>query len=292
MMGTMSRLRIGVTALGMAAALPAAAQSAAPAAPCYTMPATVMWDLAAASGEIYRILVSFPAGEPPADGWPVLYVLDGNAAFAGFAEARRVQEGTDIGKSIVVGVGYPTEKAYDKRRLYDLTGGPTSSPPYARLNAERNGGWDKFLDFLTGTLRDEIGKRYRINRDRQALFGHSLGGLFVMHTLFTRPGAFHALIAASPSPFWHEKEMQKEERDFTAKLQAGKIPKVSRMLIVAGDREEAIVERWDGEDFAKRIEPLSAYGLRSRSQIYVGEGHMTVPSRAITDTLRFAFTWP
>ena len=52
------------------------------------------------------------------------------------------------------------------------------------------------------------------------------------------------------------------------------------------------MERWDPEDFVKRMEPLSAYGLRTRSQVYAGEGHMTVPSRAVTDTLRFALSWP
>ena len=36
-------------------------------------------------------------------------------------------------------------------------------------------------------------------------------------------------------------------------------------MVVAGDREETILERWDPEAFVKRIEPLSACGLRTRS---------------------------
>lgn len=278
----------------MALASPAlAAQPEAPAAaPRYAMPSTQVWELAADSGEVYRIFVSHPAGEPPAEGWPVLYVLDGNALFASFAETRRIQEGSALGKSIVVGVGYPGDMAYDTRRIYDLTAGPTDSPAYARFAKVRSGGWDEFLDFLTGKLRGELGKRHRIDPDRQALFGHSLGGLFALHTLFSRPGAFHAIIAASPSLFWHEQLMRAEERDFTARLQAGKVPKVSRLLVVAGEREEDVLERWDPEDFVKRMEPLSAHGLRTRWQLYAGEGHITVPSRAVTDTLRFAFSWP
>src|SRR5690606_2422063 len=70
----------------------------------YTMPQTETWDMTSDSGETYRIFLSYPGvGEPPADGYPVLYVLDGNAMFAGFAEARRIQEYQDVGKVIVVG---------------------------------------------------------------------------------------------------------------------------------------------------------------------------------------------
>lgn len=285
--------------LGLAAGIvlavttpPTQAQQGATPVPGYTMPATQMWDMTSDGGEIYRIFVSYPATEAPAEGFPVLYVLDGNAMFAGFAETRRIQEWSDVGKSIVVGVGYPGDQAYDNRRLYDLTGGPPPQPWRDQFAKERNGGWDVFRDFLTGKLRTEIGKRFKINPDRQALFGHSLGGLFAVHTLYSKPDAFHAIIAASPSLFWHEQEMLKAERDFAARLQAGKIPKVSRLMVVAGGREETVLERWDPEAFVKRIEPLSAYGLRVRSEIYPSEGHMTVPSRAVPETLRFAFSWP
>lgn len=278
----------------IALALPAAAQAQEAASPAsgYTMPQTAMFDMTAAHGGVYRIFVSFPKGEPPEGGYPVLYVLDGNAMFAAFAETRRMVEWTDAGKAIIVGVGYPTDMAYDVRRIDDFTGAPTTSGAYAKFAKEKSGGWDKFLDFLTGQLRAEIGKRYKTNPDRASLFGHSLGGLFALHALYTRPGAFHATIAASPSIFWHEAMTLKEERDFAVRLAAGKVPKVSRLLVVAGDREEAILERWDAEDFVKRMAPLSAYGLRTRSEIFAGEGHMTVPVRAVPETLRFAFAWP
>jgi predicted alpha/beta superfamily hydrolase len=276
----------------VALAAPALAQEKFAPVPGYTMPQTATFDLKAAHGSTYRIFVSFPKGAPPEGGYPVLYVLDGNALFASFAETRRMMEWSPGDKAIVVGVGYPTDEAYDVRRIDDFTGAPTTSGAYAKFAKEKSGGWDRFLDFLTGELRSEIGRRYKTNADRQSLFGHSLGGLFALHTLYTRPGAFHAIIAASPSIFWHEAITLKEERDFAARLKAGNVPKVSRLLVVAGDREEAILERWDAEDFVQRIAPLSAYGLRTRSEIFAGEGHMTVPVRAVPATLRFAVNWP
>jgi predicted alpha/beta superfamily hydrolase len=47
-----------------------------------------------------------------------------------------------------------------------------------------------------------IEAQYRVDRRRQALFGHSYGGLFVLHTLFARPAAFQTYVAASPSIWW------------------------------------------------------------------------------------------
>lgn len=281
------------------AATPGAAQTApvaaAPTGPGYVLPETETFELAGADGYPYQIFVSKPQGPAPDGGWPVLYVLDGNAMFAGFAETRRIQsmdDKSEVAKSIVVGVGFKTDKPYDNRRLLDFTGGPAPQPWRDAFSKLPAGGWDKFLDFLTGKLRTDLNRRYGINPDRQALFGHSLGGLFALHTLFTRPDAFHAIIAASPSLFWHDQEMRKEEHDFVERLEAGKIQQVSRLMVVCGELEETSLERDDAVAFAKRMEPMSAYGLRTKSEVYMGEGHITLPSRSVTSTLRFAFAWP
>lgn len=281
---------LALASLGMA---PTLAQAQAPASG-YVLPDTETWEFKGEDGYPYQIFVSKPAGPAPEGGYPVLYVLDGNAMFAGFAETRRILEymKADAARTIIVGIGYKTDKAYDIRRIYDLTGGPPPPPWDVQLGKMPSGGWDRFLDLLTGKLRSEIDRRYTIDRNRQALFGHSLGGLFAIHALFKRPDAFHAVIAASPSLFWHDREMQQQERDFAAALQAGRTGKVSRLMVVWGEREETILERWDAEAFVRRMEPLSAYGLRTRAEAFADEVHITVPSRAITSTLRFAFTWP
>ena len=296
-------LKIGLVRLAAVAALvsaaPVAAKPATPAAsseagPGYVLPETETWELKGADGYPYQIFISKPKEPAPIGGFPVLYVLDGNAMFAGFAETRRIlsMEKSDISKSIVVGVGFKSDLPYSERRLYDFTGGPPPPPWDAAFSKIPNGGWDKFLDFLTGSLRAEVNRRYGIDPNRQALFGHSLGGLLAVHALFTRPGAFHAIIAASPSVFWHNKEMLKEEHEFTAQLRAGTISNVARLMVVCGENEETLLERWDAEALAKRMEALSGYGLRTRSAVYVGEGHITVPSRSVTSSLRFAFSWP
>lgn len=277
-------------ALTMVTAHAKQATSPAAAVPGYTMPSTHMWDMTSDGGEIYRIFVSYPAAEMPADGYPVLYVLDGNAAFAAFAEARRAQERYDIGKSIIVGVGYPTDMAYDTRRLDDYTPPMLNPPPkiWRQLAKFKSGGRDTFLDFLTGKLRTEIARRYKIDPDRQSLFGHSLGGLLALHALYTRPRAFHSVVAASPSLEWNEQGVLTEEREFTARLTSGKVERTSRLLVVVGGRDTDD-DPYMAEAFANRMELLSNYGLRARFRRYDEETHMTVPARAVTDTLRFVF---
>ena len=287
-----SRWKQLASAFAMTLVLPVLTAQArqAPPATGYTMPSTHAWDMASDSGEIYRIFVSFPAAEPPANGFPVLYVLDGNASFASFAETRRIQEHDPIGKSIVVGVGYPTEDAYDVRRLNDYTPPLLDPPPpvWRDLAKYKSGGRDQFLDFMTGKLRTEIGKRYKIDLNRQSLFGHSLGGLLALHALYTRPQAFHSIVAASPSLEWNEQGVLTEERDFTQRLTSGKVGKTSRLLVVAGGRD-IDDDPYLGESLAKRMDELSEYGLRVRFRRYEEENHMNVPARAVTDTLRFVF---
>jgi predicted alpha/beta superfamily hydrolase len=286
------------------AAVPLAAQPAPKDPPGYVLPETETWELAAEGSEPHFIMVSRPAGPAPEEGYPVLYVLDGNAYFAAFAEVRRVQAGElsnpfakpEIGRSIVVGVGYPaTEFPFDVRRLYDFTPPMMEDPPpmQARLKQYPSGGQDVFLDFLVNRLRPELARRYGIDPNRQALYGHSLGGLFALHVLYTRPGAFSAIIAASPALGWNEQAILAEEREFAQRLAEGEIAgRVPRLLLLAGEDEERRDLLWDAEALARRLEPLSAHGLRSQFRELDDEVHVTVPGRSVTMALRFAFERP
>lgn len=267
----------------------AAPAPAAPAAPAYVMPSTHAFEVDSDDGRPYSIFVSYPSTEKPADGWPVLYVLDGNAMFAAFADARRLQEWSDVGKAIVVGVGYPGDMPYDVRRLDDYTP-PLVDPPPANLRRFAkypSGGWDRFLDFLTGKLRGEIARRYAVDPERQALFGHSLGGLLALHALYTRPQAFQSIIAASPSLDWDDEAELRDERAFAARLSAGQVGRTSRLMVVVGGRDLDDDPEMSAA-MVRRLDALSQYGLRTRIHRYEEEGHMGVPVRAVTDTLRFA----
>jgi len=285
-------------ALALALALPvstAAADAPPPAAAPYAMPETETWDMTSAAGRTYRIFVSRPAGTAPESGYPILYVLDGNAMFAGFAEARRIQGfgGRDLDKMIVVGIGHPGEQVYDPRRMEDFTA-PITTPELKRLYAKYpSGGRDAFRAFLLDELKPAIAKRYPVHPQRQALYGHSLGGLFALHLFFSHPGSFDTIIAASPSIWWDDQAILAEEAAWRARAgKDGKVARRTRLLLIAGEYETEGSIAQDSAALAARLAPLSGEGLRSEYMLLDGETHVTVPHRSITATMRSVMRWP
>jgi predicted alpha/beta superfamily hydrolase len=171
---------------------------------------TESWTFAATSGVSYSISVALPRASPPKSGYPVLYVLDPHTAFATLVDWVRNHEAM-YGPVVVVGVGY-AGVADISRRVFDLT--PTTDvstlPAIGTQQWGALGGADAFLDFLRDALRSEIAKRIAVDLGRHALVGHSLGGLFVLRTLFRFPDAFDCYAAGSPSIWWADKMIMRE----------------------------------------------------------------------------------
>ncbi|MBW7945242.1 MAG: alpha/beta hydrolase [Sphingomonadaceae bacterium] len=283
-------LAVAFSAIALLAVPAGVATASEPAAIPYIMPEAETWDMTSGDGQVFRISVSRPAAPAPEGGYPVLYVLDGNAMFAGFAEARRIHGfGTGgIDKMIVVGVGHPGDQIYDSRRMFDFTA-PIETPALKRAYAgHKSGGRDRFLKFLLDELRPAIGKRYSVDPHRQSLYGHSLGGLFALHVLYSRPGAFRTIIATSPSIWWDDQSILAEEQAFRARVEKDPaLGRTSRLLLMAGALEDGTMAA-DAGALAKRMEALSAYGLRVEYMLLDDETHISVPSRSVTASLRAA----
>lgn len=188
--------------LAIALAPVASAQSQQEAWAPVVVPAAQQLDVhSSITGNTYRLFVAVPDFPAPADGFPVLYVLDGNAAFpvAAFL-ARGVaarHEVTGHVPPLVVGIGYPGSEDFDvaaRRRDYTPGGDGVSE-----------GGAGPFLAFIEREVKPLIARNHPVDRKRQAIFGHSFGGLFVLHALFTRPTEFSTFIASSPSIWWQDK---------------------------------------------------------------------------------------
>lgn len=218
------------------------------------------------NGRPYSLLVSLPDQPPPPKGYPVVYVLDGNAHFATFAAGDRGPVGVP---KVIVGLGYQKgnqrwiaeqiakrsdaatvklpsgnfEAAAGVARFYDLTPnlGPEQSVRQSGLTPEDVGGADIFLEVIEKEVKPKIEALTRVNRDRQALFGHSLGGLFVLNALLSRPETFSTFIASSPSIYWADKGVLRYEAGFRAKVEAGKV--APRILIAVGGLEETVPKK-------------------------------------------------
>ncbi len=193
------------------------------------------WTMRSKAGRIYEISVARPSAAAPAHGYPVMYVLDPSTAFATLVDTVRNQEQM-FGPVVVVGVGYASE-AEEENRTLDLT--PPTDP--ANLPAGMPNGWgatggnDAFLSFLVDELKPAIAKTMVVDPGRQALFGHSLGGLFVLHALFVRSDSFDTYIAGSPSIWWGKRAIFSEVAAFKAAQQRAKVHR--RLLITVGELE-------------------------------------------------------
>lgn len=150
----------------------------------------------------YLIQISIPDRAAPVEGFPVLYVLDGNATFESAANiAKSVGAGANrLGLSpvVIIAVGYPDQNTFDvQKRALDYT--PKTSAEFQAQAKYQYGGADQFIQFLDKELKPAINSRIKVNAQQQSLFGHSFGGLFALHTFFSKPQTFQRYIAASPS---------------------------------------------------------------------------------------------
>ncbi|MFC7751079.1 alpha/beta hydrolase [Paenibacillus thermoaerophilus] len=263
--------------------------------PRFDIPRTFQWDMRSrAENRPYRIFLSIPPGEPPETGYPVIYLLDANSVFGTMAEAVRLQSGrpdkTGVVPAVVVGIGYRTDTPFGLERYYDLT--PAPSDRYTRkpdgTPLPEQGGAAAFLQFIEEDLKPLIERETAIDRGRQTIFGHSLGGLFVLYALFAKPHAFRHYVAGSPSVHWIPAYMEEAEQSFVSRLARERVQ--ADVLIAMGGLERGHVSgNFDSaRALAERLSAYSGRGLKVLFREFEDEGHVSVLPPLISRALRFA----
>ncbi len=296
---------------GPAIAAPAVTEGGA-----FTLPASQQWDMkASGSGRQYRIFAAWPEKPAPASGYRVLYVMDGNAMFLTAVEAVRAKSGDrprgqgqsqqemENALTVVIGVGYPPGYDISVERAIDLSLPRVKEP---RVPAG-SGGSDAFLDFMEKDLKPLVEGKFPIDRNRQAILGHSLGGLFVLHALATRPESFQTYLAASPS-IWYANRAIKREIDAFAAGRANPSPPV-RALLMASQYEQELEPGERGKPGAEQ----RAADLKARGQVdngravaaqldglpnvdaefveFLGENHGSVVPASISRGIGYMMAW-
>lgn len=227
------------------------------------LPQSRQWtQRAAGSGREYAIFVAVPDGPAPEGGYATIYVLDGNAMFLTAAEAvrayaRRRDPERDT-RAIVVGIGYPDGVDVPAARTFDLTGALQES-----RSRHPTGGADAFLDFIEDDLKPRIAREFPVDPRRQALMGHSFGGLFTLSTLARRPQAFQTYVGMSSSFWFGGHDLSARVAAFAQARTADAAP--VRVLLTAGEFEQ----RPSPEDWARDPARASkaAADLAQRGQV-------------------------
>lgn len=152
----------------------------------------------------HLLFMAVPTGTAPDGGWPVLYMLDGNAAFDYLTPAH-----LEMARGLmIVGIGYDIDRQFAReRRTMDFTApdGPGDGLRPDPVHPGRTaGGAARFLERLTSPLRRAAEEGNRVDPARRTLWGHSFGGLFTLYAALTQPDAFAGFATISPSIWWDE----------------------------------------------------------------------------------------
>lgn len=209
-----------------------------------TLQDTFQFDLDSThTGRTHRLYVAVPEGPAPAAGHPVIYLLDGGAHFPTLERLTRVLPrlargfGVAAATPVIVGLTYPGDQAHN-----DQARGEDYTPPASNLSntgdrfSKKQGGAERFLDFLKKELEPALASRLPIDGSRTALMGHSYGGLLVLHAFFTRPTSFDTFIAGSPSIWWNDRYVLTEKKAFLERF--ARTPVKARVLLTVGGLEQ------------------------------------------------------
>lgn len=296
--------------LAAAACLSAPAAAQTDAVPAKLVGAQEYRLQAAANGRTYRIQVA-AVGTEPAGGYPVLYVLDGDAVFPVVVPAvqgmvMRAEENR-AAPFLIVGVGYSDTQILDlAARAEDYTPPADDYRHTGDRLSTRFGGAEAFHSFLTGQLRQDLAKRgWRTNPQHQNLIGHSYGGLFALYSLMKHPGSFRNYLIASPSVWWNRQRILDYLPPFLngtgrpdglpvgVHLTVGEYEQTpAPHLPQQSGRRQQLERRGmvrETQNLGARLAALPASRLEVQTVVYPAETHASVLMPAVNDGLKWLF---
>jgi predicted alpha/beta superfamily hydrolase len=231
-----------------------------------------------ATGRDYDLYIHTPSdfGKSKDKTYPVLYLLDGqwdfkllDSVIGGLVYDKWMPQ------IVVVGITYSGDHPdYDALRAMDYTPSPGEQPG--------SGDAPKFLRFLETELIPHVEKNYRGDPARRILGGHSLGGLFTLYTLFSKPTLFWGYLAGSPAIPWGNDFVVKQEAQFATKHKD--LP--ARLFFGVGGAEPLVTP---GVSFVRTLSARHYNGLQWDARVIEGERHSGVKPEFYNRGLRFLF---
>ncbi|MCX5567314.1 alpha/beta hydrolase [Alcaligenes phenolicus] len=235
----------------------------------------------------YKIQIGTPNRPAPARGHPVIYMVDGNAAMASI-DVDDLKAISALSAPVLVAIGYDTEARHDViARAFDYTPPVTEngiSKP-VEVRGRSGGGADIFLDYIETHIKPAVEEREPIDRSRQTLWGHSYGGLFALHTLFTHPDLYQRYVAGDPSLWWYDGILVKTAQAFDTTLAKDK-----RIAIMVGGQRRSTsmsnaAAQWSAQDMAKHLQDA---GLNVSYENFSDLNHGQMLAASLKPALRIA----
>ena len=241
----------------------------------------------AINGATYPINIALPGSYFASDHtYPVVYLLDAYSSFGIVTEmARLLASDKEMPEIILVGIsseGGSKEFVYNRSRDYTPTQIPEENLPEAlRSLIPTSGGGEKFLEFIKTELIPLVESKYRFKPEDRTLAGHSLGGLFVLYSLFREPKLFNRYVAVSPALLWDDEFVLKQEEKF---FENHKSLNANVYTAVGSNEDGTIVSPW--KRFISKMKERNYTGLNLKTEIGVNETHYTMIPYIITHGLK------
>jgi predicted alpha/beta superfamily hydrolase len=240
----------------------------------------------AANGRDYRITIGLPDSYAarPQQRYPVIYIADG---YWDFKLLKSIIGGLVYDKAIpeviLVGIGYAGDAPdYGRLRRWDLMPIPDKPAEDAAKGASGHAG--EFLDVLEHQIIPFVEGRFRVDSSYRVLGGSSLGGLFALYVLFTKPALFSAYIAPSPAAAFQDDWLLGYEAAFATSRK----PLAARLYMTGAAEEEpgflAAIKRFDA-----RLRERDYRDLIYQFRIVDGERHAGTKPESFNRGVRFAF---
>ncbi|MEQ7776250.1 alpha/beta hydrolase-fold protein [Xanthomonas hortorum] len=255
----------------------------------------------------YRVRIATPKAAPPAAGYPVVYLLDGNAALMELDERLLDSLSTHGAAPVLVFIADDSAMRIDAvGRSLDytparFTDGRVETDP---LNPQRRtGGAAAFAQLIATRIRPQVEARASVDRQRQTLWGHSYGGLFVLQMLLTQPQLFQHYVAVDPSLWWGDGFIVQQARRVVDHAQAASAdtqPSQRRLTLMAGEGRPPGQDATPDRPGRPRADPYAAQnlvtllsslpGLTTEYQPLLGLSHGQTLGASLAPTLRDAAT--
>jgi predicted alpha/beta superfamily hydrolase len=215
--------------------------------------------------------------------------------------------------SIIVSIGYPlTNSVYSPQRGIDFQPPAPDHPVPPGPDGTPNppSGADDFIVFIDQVLRPFIRSTLfpSVTFKRDALYGHSFGGLFVIYALITHPELFDTFLSASPAIFWNDRYILNQ----TYRLESAYLNGTKPAFVIdygsleqfpiqrrtetdeAFQARKAIIEQFAMTDNCRELYRRVANSTKLRDVVlkeYEGQDHSSVAASGITDGIDFFVDW-
>ena len=201
----------------------------------------------------------------------VTYVLDGNLlgrdAFISDS-LRELDLGPNAKPRLTVALDYTFQQYQsglnNNYRFLDLTHVRDESLPQIPDQA----GAEDFLRFINEEVKPFINSHYKVDSNNETLFGHSLGGLFSLYTLFTKPESFDRYLISSPSILWANRDILNLEEQYAAEHQ----DMDKYIYFSVGNKEGFMVD--DAQEMIQRLSNRGYKNLKLLEDTFPDTGHL------------------